>query len=238
MTMGLIAALIIVTVGDILDQHKLMHLFAFGPRWMDAPWTLLVYPFYDLIFDGLTLLFFVFLIFWMVWVVAPTEREIGTLKFAVLWVIFTVLPPLLIYFGANALRCPFPDIYSPELPLAGMTFIWCLRNRTAQIRLFAVLPITGIWLAAFTVAVVFITHCQPNLLLGVLACVHLGLAYLVAENRIPWFAYSRPFYHYVPSKTARVKEERYRDDVYNREKERQERERLRKLFESSIDDEK
>jgi hypothetical protein len=62
------------------------------------------------------------------------------------------------------------------------------------------------------------------------------LSYLFASGRIPWLPYAGPSTKYKPSKAQRAREQTFFDDVRKREQERTERERLRKLFESSFDD--
>jgi len=236
-TMGIIAVLILVSVVSVLFHNAPIPNLLFTSEWLQKPWTLITYSFVAPISDAVSLLFFVFLIYWMGWVVATVERDMGTVKFSALWAVFTVLPPLLMYFGGFALKSPTPLVYSPELPLAGMTVIWGLRNKSAATRLFAILPVTGKLLAVFTVAATFLNYHEPNLMFGVLACLHLILAYLIAEDKIPGFSYAKPAAaKYVPSKAARAKEAAFLEDVRKREIERDERERLRKLFESSMDD--
>jgi len=233
-SMGFVAAFIGISLINTLTRRSLEFTLPFSPHWLSQPWTLLTYPFVSTISGGLGLVLFIFLMLWMVWALGSAERDLGVRKFLILWGVFSVLPALLIYAAA---RESMPVIAAPELPLAGMTMLWAIRNKTTTVLLFF-LPIPGVWLAAFTVAALFLQFYSDGILVAILACAHLPLAYLVAENKIPGFEYTKPraSYGYIPSKAAKVKESAFKDDVRKREKEREERERLRKLFESSMSD--
>jgi hypothetical protein len=102
-----------------------------------------------------------------------------------------------------------------------------------------IIPVQGRILAWLTAAVTLFSfgvwYHAP--LFGVFSILHLGVAVLFATNRLPFFLYRR---QQVVDRQAQKKQEMmskaYYDDVNRRSKEREERERLRRMFEDSMDE--
>jgi hypothetical protein len=100
-----------------------------------------------------------------------------------------------------------------------------------------IIPIQARWLGWLTVGMVLFGYGIGNPLFGLLACVHLGLAYLYAANYVPFLPYGTTrFFRHKRYWKKSERDETYIRDVKKREIERQERERLRKLFEGSLTD--
>jgi hypothetical protein len=106
--------------------------------------------------------------------------------------------------------------------------------------LFGFLPLTGYWLGWATVIMDLLLYGAGAPVVGVLACVHLGGAALFASDRLPYLPYGSGDYR--PGRKVKVNEKEavgrgqvrydqtYFDEVKRREKEREEQERLKKLF--------
>jgi hypothetical protein len=244
-TLGIIASMIVFAFVWWFAAGKGMEKFFLGPDWQSQPWTVFTYPWADTPFySAFRIVCFVFLVMWMHWTGGSVERDLGPTKYAVLWLAMILLPaifivllgPLVNYVGAAGMW----------LPEAGITVVWCMRNLGAQIRLYGIIPLSGKVLAWVTVAVTILVSGAGNPLFGFVAGLHLAVAWAFGSNMLPFWRYShgggvfgkpklsdRPFL----KKSERV-DKGYLEDVKKRERDREERERLRKLFESSLDDDK
>ena len=206
------------------------------------PWTCLTYPWAVMPFgNGIQLITFAFVMFWLFQTGSSVEREIGTPRFAALWFAATALPGLLITLGASAMRHPV-IVNAPYLPIFAVTVIWCIRNRSATIMLFGFIPLQAIWLAWISGIAAFFIYGGPQSIIGLLACIHLVVAALYALDKIPFLLYGGG--SGIVSSGRRVPGNRkeattrgqvmydqsYFDEVKRRETERAEQERLKKLF--------
>lgn len=237
-TIGIMAVLVVSSLFLWGSQGRFGEWLVFTPGWMSHPWTLLTYAFATSELTGpLGILFFIFLLFWWLWVGGSVERDLGTARYALLVGTMTVLPVLIIWAAAFVVGGS-PVIAGSLLPLAGVTVAWGVRNQATPVCIWGI-PANGKWIAILDTAMVLfsIGTATRNPLLGVFACAHLGLAALFASNKLP-FRYGRPVYKAKPSKAQQMKESQFFEDIRRREKEREEKERLRKLFESSLGDEK
>ena len=250
-TLGLMAALIVGSLFFWFTHGAFLNSLVLTAGWTHQPWQLLTYPFaYTGIGPGgiNQLVWFLMLLGLMLFTCAGVERQIGTPKYAILWVVSSVLPALLIWLGISifvpgASRAVGSLVIEsgPLLPVATITFIFCIRNKTFTLNLFGILPLTGVWIAAIIVGGLFFEFGSIAIPVGFFAIMHLALAYLYAENRLSFLPYAASGYQAAkPSKAERQRQAQFFDDVRKREKEREERERLRKLFEGSLgdDDEK
>jgi membrane associated rhomboid family serine protease len=229
-TMLLIAAIVIGSLTSWALSKTMIPLFAFMGSPIPKIWTVFSYPFVG--FVGPIGLLFTSL--WLYFIGGKVEAHHGFRNYLLVWFAFSALAVLpLIFVKGSSL--------GPQIPIACLTVMWATKHPTEMIRLFMCIPVRSVWIAALSIAVVFFSYALTGALLlhGVLACLGCGLAYLYASNRIPGVSYAFGYGTYTkPRKTKAQKnrEEAYYSDVFMREKEREERERLRKLFESSIDD--
>jgi hypothetical protein len=192
---------------------------------------------------GLSIICFVFLCMWIFFTGGSIERELGQAKYIVLWLVMILLPALFIVLLGPLTGQGF-GTGGMWLPEAAITIVWCVRNPTQTIMLYGIIPLSGRWLGWVTAATTILLSGAGNPLFGVICALHLIVAWAYAANRIPFWVYSRGGSILGKRKLADSpylkKHERmgkaYFDDVKKREKERDERERLRKLFESSIQD--
>jgi hypothetical protein len=233
-TVCLISAIVGVSVLLFLF-HSLGEFLILLPDTVAHPWVYLTYPFVNNLADGWGVVGMLFLSYWLFWVGSSAERDLGSLRFGLLWAVASVVSAVCVLAGGMLLRTPFYAM-GGLLPVSVLSVIWGVRNRTASVMMMAILPISGFWLAWLSVAIVFVDYGRSNLGLGVAACVPLAIGWAFADNRIPGLVYGKPKSVYRPSKAQRAKEAAFFDDVAKREQERKDRERLRKLFEGSIED--
>lgn len=244
-TAGLIGSLF---VAALLNWFlKMPEIFALGGDSLSRPWSFLTYPWaYSPLTNSLSMVCFFFMLMWLFSVGPGLEREMGSGRFAAFWAAFTVVPGILMWLVGG-----FGLYGGPFIPEAAITIAWCFRNRGQSINLYGILPVPAPWLAAITAFGTLMVHGSQNPLFGVAATAPLALAMLFAQDRLPIaFGGGRGRSGFGGFGGARVKtkvhanraqaqyDEAYYDDVLRREKERDERERLRKLFESSLKDDK
>ncbi|MBN9502049.1 MAG: hypothetical protein J0H02_09775 [Armatimonadetes bacterium] len=242
-TVSIIASMIVTSLIFWLTATKGMEQFVLAPGWQQ-PWTLLTYPWaFTPFFDGLSLLFFVFLCMWIFFTGGSVERDLGTTKYLVVWLVMILLPALIVS-TLGPLTNKGYILAGMWLPEAAITVIWCTRNQTQTIMLYGIVPVAGKWLGWITAATTVLLMGAGNPLMGVIAAPHLPIAWAYAANRIPFWVYSRGGSQFGSRKLrdnpnlkrGERMDKSYYDDVKRREKDREERERLRKLFESSLQD--
>ena len=243
-TIGIIASVIVFAFIWWFTGAKGMEQIVVAPNWSSRPWSVLTYPWAEMPFTtGFGLLGFFFLVMWTFWVGGTIERDLGPVKYAGLWLAMILLPGLFIGLIAPLLSKTFL-VAGMWLPIAGLTIVWCTRNPNQQIMLYGIVPLKGLWLGWITLGTTIILSGFGNPLLGVISALHLPIAWAFAANKLPVVTYSRGATSFGKAKATDSsflkKSERmdgsYYDDVKKREKEREERERLRKLFESSLND--
>lgn len=240
-TMVIVGLSVIVFVVSWMMQGRFYESLLFFTDF-SKPWGLLTYPFASA-GDGQGLIWVIFELLWMFWIGTSVETELGTSKFLMTWLVFSILACLLVSVGIVLVygsSAAVPVIGGLGLPLSALTVIWGVRNRAAIIRLYMVLPVPGIVLAWVTVALTLfgfgsIYHAP---LIGGFAVLHLAAAWYFALDRIPFAPYRGAA---VPSearskKKVEMMSKEYYDDVARREKERADRERLRKMFEDNSTD--
>lgn len=235
-TIGLIAAIVfgfLYVWGSELNPRVIENL-AFSPLTIaQKPWTLLTYP-----FVGRDALGVIFSCLWLWGIGQVVERELGTPKFLGTWFTFQFLAAGMFLVGMLAVRGPRPELAgeifaSAWVPILAMTVIWATRYPNVEIMFMFVVRIAAKWVALISVAILFFTY--PPILAPFVA-LPLALAYMFAADMLPIRYSQRAVATAAPSKTQVKKEKDYFDKVHAREQERAERERLRKLFESSLKD--
>jgi membrane associated rhomboid family serine protease len=196
---------------------------------LSRPWTFFTYPF---CFGPGEILAVIFSCLWLWGVGGIVEREEGSARFAAIWLIASVLSALGIWFGSAILNQP-TTLYSPWTPLAALTVIWGTRHPNDPVRFMFVLCITARWVAWISAALVVFGTQPPQM--APFAAISLLVAYLYAARKIPTFSPRRKSDSFVRGAGRYTTD--YFEDVRRREKDREERERLRKLFEESSKDE-
>lgn len=199
---------------------------------LSKPWTLFTYPFAV----GVSGVIWFALACWILYqFLSDLERRLGQWGTSLFFFGCTFVFGLFYLLGTLAFG-PSAILPSLNLPLEVVVFTWCLVNPAAQIMLFMVIPMPTRVLMWLCVAGVAIEHGWSNPPVGLVTAVPLLAVWAYATNRIPFMTFG-----YVPDLTSRKVEkrqskefDRYRDDVKRREQERAEKDRLRRLFESSL----
>jgi len=224
----------------------LNHLHGIEQVWLaNAPmtpiWTFVTYPWaYMPLGNGLSLMFFAFLMFWLIQVGMSVEREMGTARFAALWFGATLLAGMVMIGGGTIGHIPV-GLAAPYLPESAITVVWCVRNRNTSILLYGFIPVTGFWLGWATAVINVLLYGAGNPVLGILSCVHLAIAYFFAADKIPFLPYAasggyqhgrriKPNEKEATTRGQVRYDQTYFDEVKRRETERAEQERLKKLF--------
>lgn len=192
-----------------------------------VPWTFLSYSFADL-----SPLSVFFACLWLWGIGGVVERDLGMWKYLIVWFLFAVLSAVCVLVAAILLH-KNTTMSGAWVPLTAITVIWGTRNPNAALTFMFVLPITGKWLAWISVAFVFFAT-RPEF--APFAAIPFILAYFFAANKLPFAPYSRSAVFGAPTKKWERYDKKYYQEVRNREKEREERERLRKLFEGSLNE--
>lgn len=211
----------------------------FGLDWSEIgrnPWSILTFPLASMGAPG-EIISVLFTCLWSYWVGRSLEKDTGpgllvgifgvlTLASSVAWILGSLV------VGAN------PLLAGVSLPLAALTVIWAMRNPEHTILLMMIVPVKAKYLAVITAVVTLFTAGGPSPLMGVFALLPLLLGFLYATNRIPGLRFGTTPADSVQKKKSNEEFRRFQDEVRKKEKEREERERLRKLFEASLIDDK
>lgn len=198
-----------------------------------APWAAPLYPF-AFSGNGGELFFFLFSLLWLFFVGNALESTVGKVGLVVHFFAAALVHGL-VALAAFAALAPVGVLMGPGLPLAFLTVLYAARAPEQSIMFWGIFPLKLKWLAILVVALTIFGYGTGNPLLGILLALPCALAWVYGQDRIPGFRLGRP-----PFEEARQKQkENKRFDeffgkVRDRAKERDERERLRKLFESSV----
>ena len=210
-------------VGWLTQGASTKTLMMLGPS---QPWGFITYPWaYSPSVSPFGLLFLVFFMMWILRFGGEVERDMSTLRFIGFWLTFTLLPA----FVALAMRFPLDD---PWLPSTAVVVAWCARNRGASLCFWGI-SISAAVLAAFLSASVLLTYGLGNPLVGVLMALPLALAWAFGGDKTPVRfsgAVARRRKESVVKGGTRY-DDAYYENVKKREIEREEQERLRRLFE-------
>ncbi len=232
--LGLIASMVAVALLFWFTRAKNLPELLIGIESHQRPWSFLTYPWAQMPFtDGLSLIFFVFLMMWLFMSGSFVEREMGSVRYAGFWFVSAALIGLVLWAGMNLLNARVA-LGGAFLPVSAVTMLWCARNQTTTIMLYGFIPLTGKLLAVVDIIIVILLYGNGYPLLGAFACAPLVLAYFYGLDKLPGLSYAGAPKQAVQATRAQARYgEKYYDDVKKREQERDERERLRKLFEGS-----
>ncbi len=205
---------------------------------MLRPWTFVTYPIaYAGLGAGLGILFFALMMMWTYFIGSIVERDLDSIRYLAFWCAVTLLGSISMTAGyaiLGHLNATF--LSGPALPLAALLVAWATRYPDSIVMLFMIIPVKAKWLGWLTAGGTLFGYGSINPFLGLFAIVPVAFSYAFASNRFKAMPYSQRLYSRVQSKAEKKREQAYFDDVHKREKERQERERLRKLFEDSLDE--
>ena len=229
-----VAICILLVVGALIGTfatYFASHFLQFDGDVFPKVWTLLTYP-----YIGFVSLFLVFGILWIYWIGSMVERDLGSKKFLIVWLLSTVVGilPLVI------IRAPVAGMLVPG---AILVTIWATRNPNQTVMVFMIIPVAAKWIGIAAVLGVFAMYSggTSHPLIGLAAIAGCIVGFFFARNQLPGATYGRASVNQrnkPQTRGAKVYTEEYYNDVHRREKERDEKERLRKLFEGSLEDKK
>jgi membrane associated rhomboid family serine protease len=239
-TVALVVLLIVAYLIPFFAQSPVTQPLAFitsSSGLLSGVWSLLTYPF-AAAGDGRDFAWFVISLLWLWGIGGSVERDLGQSRYVAVWLVATLLGAIGLWIGVLITQ-PLGHLFGPLVPMSTITVIWGTRNPNTTVMLMMVLPIVGRWLAwlAAGIAVFGVAGDNKSPALGVFACLPLLVGYFFASDRLP-AGRSAGNAQKATRGPGWAENKKYFDDVKKREKEREERERLRKLFESSIDDDK
>ncbi len=215
------------------DSNPFWKYLSYSPD-LSMPWTLFTYPFVR----GIDAVIWFALACWITYqFLSDLEKRLGLWGTVAFFFSVTFLGGLC-YFLGTVVFGPSMILPSLNLPLEFIIFTWCLVNPSAQIMLMMLVPVPTRVLMWLCVAGVVIEYGWGNPYVGFVTALPLPLLWLYATNRIPIMRFGD-----VPNLAPKQQEkkenkefDRFMGDVKRREQERAEKERLRKLFESSLSD--
>ncbi len=235
-------ALIVLSAANLLTSFVITaapwnaYLAFMAPDAGARPWSFLTYPIAVDLGGGYGFLSVVFSCWWLYFIGGEVERDLGHARFGIFWGLMTIIPALVMWAAMLIIGVMIPLIFM-FLPLSGVTVAWCTRNPNSVINIMLVIPIKAKWLGWLTAGFVLFGYGFGHPMLGVFACLHLFIAWAYAMNRIPGLAYGKAVFTRKREGWKPIeKNDTYFADVKRREIERAERERLRKLFEGSLND--
>lgn len=210
---------------------------------MTEPWRIFTNTFVS----GANLINVAFGCLWLWFAGRPVEEELGTRNWWLAVLGFVTAISLCLVLGTMALRpagSAAAIITGFAMVNAVLTCLWAARRPTATILFFGIVPVQLRWIALLSVALIIFTAGFNAPLVGFITALPLLVAWLWAGGKLP-VAYptgssgtaSASSFAERKLRERQAKEfEEFRENVKVREKERAERERLKKLFEDLSDD--
>jgi len=188
------------------------------------PWAALTYP-WGSTGDGRGLIFELLLFLWLYQLGNALEREVSKGTWVAVFLAGTLAPALCL------LAAPQPVVLiGAYVPVAALALYWCGRS-PHDVLSFWGLPLARKWLALIILLLVVFSIGTGVPVAGLIAGIPLALFYVAGTRR--WSLEPR---RRKESRKEQAEFNQFIDDVRDRERERDERERLRKLFESSLQD--
>ncbi len=191
------------------------------------PWGLLTYPWaYSPLGQPFGLIFLIFFVMWIFQFGGTIEQQMGTARFAAFWLVFTLFPALI----AVGFHYPLAE---PWLPSSAIVMAWCARNRGASVAFWGI-PMSATVLAAIIAASELFFYGAANPVAGIGFVLPLVVAWLFGADRLPLAFGAASDRKHKPEaviKGGTKYDDAYYENVKKREIEREEQERLRKLFE-------
>lgn len=206
-------------------------LIAFAAPNTARPWTALLFPFAADIIVALIMAMSIGSLG------SAIEREIGAAKTAVFYGTIALLSALLTQVGAMILSTQ-AILAGPWMLVAGLSVVYGTRYPFTKVSLLGIVTMEARWLAIGSL-VLSLAAVIP-MQVAIFTVFALAFPWAFAAGKLPFFPYGQPLesLRRKPYAGRGVQPPRadYFDDVKRREEEREERERLRKLFEGSANE--
>lgn len=193
------------------------------------PWTLVTY-FMSSSRNPIATLFG---LYW-IWSIGPSvEFHLNCRRFAIGSFLLIFLSGVFGLLGAIASKEP-GFMSGMWVWLSAVTIFWAARIPNLEVKLFMAIPVKAKVVAALSILTVMFTAPAPIAIASALPLIVVGL---IATNRLPdsFARKSKPKQQNTIRNVGNVGD-KYFDEVRNRERQREEKERLRKLFEASMID--
>lgn len=173
---------------------------------------------------------------WLAMVGSSVESDLGSARYTrVLAILTLALPILPVVVGSLTLGTYFSGGYAL---MAALTLMWAARRPNATIMLLGIIPTPAWFIAVFVAAAAIVGAGGPHPIVGAALIPGFVAAWMWAADRtpIPYRVAVRTKAEQKAAKKAAAEHKAFLDDVMDRQKEREERERLRNLFEGSLRD--
>lgn len=196
---------------------------------LDQPWTFLTYPF-AIDGNGFGILTLILTWLWMYWICSAIEATDRALNLLLYFFLYTMLGAIFVSLVGRIMNVP-NVITGTMLPISALTCLWCSRNQSAEIRLMMMIPVNGRVMAIISGVLVLLMYGTINPILGLFAVVPCAIGWLQGSRRA--FATTKKQVNLGRGmKSSNPQEfEEYMLKVRKKEKEREEKERLRQLLE-------
>jgi membrane associated rhomboid family serine protease len=196
-------------------------------------WQLVTFPF---VTPGFGLISFLFGMLWLYFFCRFIEQDLGDRGFLIAFAAGSALLGLTAWLATIATGTP-KMLYGTFSLSAFLTIIACARRPAEEICLWAVIRLKFFWIGLIMVAALVIENGVQNPVAGLIFLLPAALAWAYGDNRIPFLRYGKALATPANQKKAENRQfDQFYGKVRDRAKEREERERLRKLFEGSIKD--
>lgn len=192
------------------------------------PWTLFTHIF----ISPYSILGTFFLAYWTWMTGVELERDLGTPKYLLAAGTFAIIGGL--SWLVMSQIAPGGLLTGTGLMVGALTVAWCMRNPEREICFFALrIKLKWVALAVALLDIFSFGYGQP--LLGLAALPPLAAGWAFAADKLAGLPYARV----APQKAKREEQHRFtefNENVRQRRKRREENERLRKMFEDSLND--
>lgn len=196
-------------------------------RW----YTYLTYPLAPGTAGG-GILFLVLEWLWLYWIGTSLETSEGVKRFALVFVGCVLAGSVFLALGAFLLKLQI-GLSGPLVPISALTCVWCARNQQARILLMMIVPVSGRILAVVTTVLTVVMYGSGSPLLGLFAALPCALGWFYGLGAL--IPRRKPVVTGRGPAQSSAEFDKFVQKVRVKEKERDERERLRKLLESSSD---
>lgn len=181
--------------------------------------------------SGLLFLLLGWLFFWQVG--QQVERDLGSQKFGGIFALLILLGGLAVFAGSQIFSAP-AILVGSFVPVAALAVIWATRNAEQQVQFFMI-PLKAKWIGWLSAAMVLFSM---GPIIGVFAILPCIFGYFFAMNQVPGLAYAGKVAGKSRKEVQRDNQKfnAFMDSVKKKEQEREEKEKLRQLFERSLID--
>lgn len=197
-------------------------------------WTFFTYPFTNA-GDGSQLFFFILGLLWFYSFGGMLESRIGKSSMVIHFFLAAFLHSLFAFIASTFVASP-TLIVGGWLPVSFITVIVCALSPEASMS-FWMVPVKMKWMALITALLTIFSYGTGSPLFGIITAIPLLGAWFYGVGKLGSLRVGEnPLEKRVTKVRANKEFDEFRSKVLDKEKERAEKERLRKLLEGSLDD--